>query len=668
MFTLARPTPGTGRPATPRQRHITLLLTALVTAMSTIFWPTTPAHADPSVCTVKQWLNPAKVQDCIKSLPKANETVSECMGIPTPSAPDSGFGGWFASDPKLRSGTVGMYSSFGYSGYSYPVYNPGCASSSSPIPSDTTSTTTIANGELMVATGIVGAADAFRERAYEPDTMWGWSDRLVKTATKAVYEKVFSIFGAITVGIVGLYLIWRSRQANMNDAMTTAGWAVLVMVIVTAVAAWPLLSAHLADNTLVASLGVIHSAVGPQPKNVPTNECPSAWNTGRPPGVPYNPDACKDRRPAHLRASDTATEAILYNNWLRGTLGSATSLTAKKYGLGLYQSSSLSWDEAKDIKKHPSKRATIYKQKAEDFQRIAQQIKAEDPDAYDYLQGKNGSARIGAGLIAIIAAVAFSFFDIAASLLIILGFLIFRWAVVAIPIIGTIAILRPASAGFKRLINIVVAAIFNIVIFGAGASIYLFAVDIIMNTSTLPGWLQVTLVWLCGVVGWLLLRPYRRITQLGGKSSVAELVTIGSWHRRLFSDIRSATIGAGAAAAVNEIEDRKTTVTSTTVDNTGDGTVPTTASAEEAAQAAQAEPPNAADAGRPGSASVEQTRYEESGSSEDRVWVPASQRYEGGDGYELDDLVRESDARITADANQIDREMSTYQPSSRTHH
>ena len=45
-----------------------------------------------------------------------------------------------------------------------------------------------------------------------------------------------------------------------------------------------------------------------------------------------------------------------------------------------------------------------------------------------------------------------------------------------------------------------------------------------MNTSTLPGWLQVVLVWLVGVVGWLLLRPYRRITQLGGKDHTRNLV------------------------------------------------------------------------------------------------------------------------------------------------
>jgi hypothetical protein len=61
-----------------------------------------------------------------------------------------------------------------------------------------------------------------------------------------------------------------------------------------------------------------------------------------------------------------------------------------------------------------------------------------------------------------------------------------------------------------------------------------------MNTASLPGWLQVVLVWLCGVVGWLLLRPYRRITQLGGKDGTAAIVTAGGWHRRFFRDMREA--------------------------------------------------------------------------------------------------------------------------------
>jgi hypothetical protein len=41
-------------------------------------------------------------------------------------------------------------------------------------------------------------------------------------------------------------------------------------------------------------------------------------------------------------------------------------------------------------------------------------------------------------------------------------------------------------------------------------------------------------------VGWLLLRPYRRITQLGGKDGTRAIASAGRWHRRFFRDMREA--------------------------------------------------------------------------------------------------------------------------------
>jgi hypothetical protein len=192
------------------------------------------------------------------------------------------------------------------------------------------------------------------------------------------------------------------------------------------------------------------------------------------------------------------------------------------------------------MRDNPQTRDGVLNRKKAQWEKVAEQVKQEDPEAYEYLQGVNGMERIGAGFIAVLASIMFAMFDLTASLLVLLGFLIFRWAVIAAPILGTIGLLRPASSGIRRLGNAVVAAIFNIAIFGTGAAIYLFAVDLIMNTASLPGWLQVVLVWLCGVVGWLLLRPYRRITQLGGKDSAAAIASAGSWHRRFFRDMREA--------------------------------------------------------------------------------------------------------------------------------
>ncbi|MBQ1072435.1 MFS transporter [Micromonospora sp. C31] len=520
-------------------RLAAFLLAVGVLAGATIGWPAVgataaapaplTAQANAGLCTTPEWQ--ADFRACVAKLKEVADSEVKCRNAPTPGTPDSGLAGWFASRPDSAKqlGPKGLYSDYGYAGYSYSTYDVDSGCATAVLHPDYKFTNTVANGEFMIATAIVGASNALRERAWDPGSMWGWADPLVDQATKAVYQKVFSVFGIVTLCVVGLYLLWRSRQSDMSNAMTTAGWALLVMVAVTALAAWPVKSANIADGTLVTTLGVVHDAVGPATKDIPADKC----------ALP-NPNACIDKRPPAVRASDTATEAMLYRNWLRGVLGSADSETAKKYGPALYDAKSLSWDEAAKLRSNPATREATIKAKQQQWARVAQQIETEDPEAYEYLQGVRDMDRVGAGFIAVLAAVLFAMFDLTASLLVLLGFLIFRWAVIAAPILGTVGLMRPASAGLRRLANAVVAAVFNIAIFGTGAAIYLFAVDLIMSTPTLPGWLQVVLVWLCGVVGWLLLRPYRRITQLGGKDSSEAVSSAGSWHRRFFRDMRTA--------------------------------------------------------------------------------------------------------------------------------
>ncbi|MEU1585948.1 MFS transporter [Micromonospora sp. NPDC005710] len=520
-------------------RIASFLLALGVLAGATLTWPLIgaaaaaaappAAQARADLCTTAEWQ--ADFRACVAKLKQIGEGEIECRKPPVPSAPDSGLAGWFASRPDSSKlpGPKGIYSDYGYGGYSFNTYRPDGGCASAVLHPDYKFTTTVANGELMIATAVVGASNALRERAWDPRSMWDWADPLVEKATKAVYQKVFSVFGIVTLCVVGLYLLWRSRQSDMSNAMTTAGWALLVMVAVTALAAWPVKSANIADGTLITSLGVVHDAIGPASRDTPPDQCDDP-----------DPNACKDNRPPAVRASDTATEAMLYRNWLRGVLGSADSETARKYGPALYDAKAFSWEEAEKLRANPGTRGATVKAKQQQWMTIAEQIEIEDPEAYEFLTGSRDMDRIGSGFIAVLAAVLFAMFDLTASVLVLLGFLIFRWAVIAAPILGTIGLLRPASAGLRRLANAVVAAVFNIAIFGTGAAIYLFAVDLIMSTPTLPGWLQVVLVWLCGVVGWLLLRPYRRITQLGGKDSSEAVSSAGSWHRRFFRDMRTA--------------------------------------------------------------------------------------------------------------------------------
>src|SRR5258705_1661325 len=194
--------------------------------------------------------------------------------------------------------------------------------------------------------------------------MWGWADPLVQKATQSIYTRVFSVFGLVTLVIVGIYLLWRSRQAQMSAAMTTAGWALLVMVAVTALAKWPVLGADLAGHTLVSSLAVVHDAVGPPKKDIPANLCP--WP---------DPAACRDSRPPAIRASDTAVDTMLYKNWLRGVLGSADSTTAQKYGPALYDARSLTWDEIGEIRLDAATRDSVIQRKSDQWMRVSDQIR-----------------------------------------------------------------------------------------------------------------------------------------------------------------------------------------------------------------------------------------------------------------------------------------------------
>ncbi|GAA2693328.1 MFS transporter [Actinoplanes palleronii] len=519
------------------RRGLALFSALVVMVVASIAWAVAapssasaaPGKAPGGACSVEEW--GGNLDGCLSRLMETVGDKATCENAPTPTTPDSGLAGWFAEMPAAAElpGRKGMYTRYGYAGYSFPTYDQDGGCAAVVTEADSRVESTIANGEFMFATGIIGASNALRERAWDPQSLWSWADSLVEKATVAVYDKVFHVFGVITLAVVGMYLIWRSRQADMGAATTTVGWAILVMVGVTAIAAWPVRSANLADQSLVTSLSVVHDALDPQTKADVDNVCKLD-----------DPAACADNRPPAVRASDTVTETMLYRNWLRGILGSADSETAKKYGFALYRAHSFRWDEAEDIRNNPGTREAAITRKKDQWKAISAQIKTEDPEAYQYLQGTNGMERIGSGFIAALAALMFAMFDLTASILVLLGFLVFRWAVIAAPVLGTVGLLQPASAGIRRLANAVVAAIFNIAIFGTGAAVYLFAVDLIMNTATLPGWLQVVLVWLCGVVGWLLLRPYRRITQLGGKDGAATIASGGSWHRRFFRDMREA--------------------------------------------------------------------------------------------------------------------------------
>lgn len=516
-------------------RFSALVLTVMVTAVTTLF----AASASPASA---EECGPTNPTAC---LPGQLEDRVDCLNSPTPAMPDTGATSFFVSAPDAppddgRAHVVSRYDEYGYAGLQYHTYDLGCGPDGAIAP-DALINTSIANMIFGVSTFLVGLANALREYAYDPDSMWGWTDGLVESASRALYERVFNVLGVVVVIIVGAWLVWSARRGEMSNSATIAGWALLVMVITTAVAAWPLKAATTADKALTGALGVVNAALHPGDT------------------VPCGSRECVDDRTPQRRGSGTVTDIVLYRQWLAGTLGSADSETAEKYGDQLYIASAFTWEEAKrtrsksgDTKevseRKKAERKALIESKQDDWKVVAAKIKEEDPDAYEYLTGRQGTSRIGAAFAALIAAVTALPFDIMASVLILAAFLIIRLAVAFLPAIATVAILRPAAGPLRGLFRTVVAAILNCVIFGMGASVFLLAIELITKTRSLAGWQQILLIWLTGLVLWLLLRPFRRLTQLTGKDPFAQLAGgIGSMHKRVFGDMKQLAFAAGGS-------------------------------------------------------------------------------------------------------------------------
>ncbi|QSB05506.1 hypothetical protein [Natronoglycomyces albus] len=510
----------------------------LLAALAALVVAPTSAGAQSEGCTDYEWHH--NFEDCLDELPTAAE--EPCKVTPVPSSPDSGMAGWFAdtTGPNTDEG-LGYYTRYGYAGYQLPTYGQDCFGQV--MPDGASAANALANLEFNISTAVIGATNSMRQAAWEPESLWGWSHEFMETGSRVVFDQVFSVFGAVTIGVVGLYLLWRSRQADMSVAVTTAGWAVLILVLVTAVARWPVESAGWADRGLTAGLNISQNLIADPAADGCIN-LPGATQREYDEVKDDNPHRCIDTRSTSVKASDMAVGDILHSSWTRAVLGQSPQVTyrmdgsdpeeddngnpvvrssniAYKYGPALYDAQALTWAEAARAQSDPQVRASIIEGKQQQWRDVAAAIEREDPEAYEHLTGARGWERTGTGMLSLLTSLFFALFDLTASILIILGFMIVRFAVIALPIIGTIALLRPANAGFKRLVNAVIAAIINVIVFAVAAVLYLFAANRILGAN-LPDWLQVVLIGLMGVAAWMLLRPYRRLTTLRGGSSAAD--------------------------------------------------------------------------------------------------------------------------------------------------
>lgn len=422
----------------------------------------------------------------------ANALGPDCKDAPRPEAPGRGITGAFVDAPKdLPAGESWqngrpVYSHYAYAGYRWNTYDLGCGADIARNPGAVVGTE-VANWLYEVPKFGVALTNFAIRTAYNP-TFLDVFNPLVLNASEALRRALFDQWVGVFVLLLGATLLWRARALQLSSAATMAVWAVLVMILVAAVAQWPLRAGEITDDVVTSTLGSVNRGIN--------------GSTG---GVD----------PAD-QAAQNLTSAVLFEQWKAGQFGDANSATANKYARAMWESQTLTWAEARTVSEDPDGRGKdLIEDKAKLYEDTAEKIKNEDPDAYAYLQGIRSSDRLGTAFIALFAAAVACPFLLMSSVLILAAYLIVRLAVIFLPAVATLGVAWQFRGMVKGLLNVVAAAVINCIVFGVGCAVAIYGIGILLSpTNGLAQALRLVMVALLTFIMWHLLRPFRRLTTM----------------------------------------------------------------------------------------------------------------------------------------------------------
>ncbi len=430
------------------------------------------------------------------SAPKALPDILGCTNAPTPEVPGRGVVGFFESAPKTPPppgdpfaphSTTSIYEQYGYAGLRWNTYDLGCGPDLARSP-DAAVGTAVANWIITLPKTAVAATGAILSAAFQPDFL-GVFDPLISQVVDTLRRAVFEQWAFVVLAALGLLIVWRARNASLASTAGAIGWALLVMVLVTMVFRWPLVAGHAADETVTTTLGAVTGGLNDKA-----------------------PGAASD---AGTEATAGMHEALLYQSWLGGTFGDANSDVAKKYGPVIFDATALTWSQAAILKADPDQGKKIIDAKEKKFEDAAKQIKAEDPDAYEYLTGRRSDTRVGYAVLAGLATLCAVPFLFVAGLLVLGALIIVRFGVMLFPAFATLGLFPTMRTLVTGIGSTVAAALINAMVFGIGAAVTVLGMGVLLSPTTgAPPWLEVVLMLLLTIVMWVALRPFRRLTQM----------------------------------------------------------------------------------------------------------------------------------------------------------
>lgn len=462
--------------------------------------------------------------------------IDDCKDAPTPDVPGQGVAGFFsnspdkipaAADPFAASPKTTIYEQYGYAGLRWSTYDLGCGPDAMRNP-DAVIGTAFANWVIQPALALTALTGSVTEVAFNP-TFLNVFDPVITRVSSALHENLFATWIPAVLALLGILLIWRANRASLATSAAAVGWALIVVILATALFRWPIPAGHAADLTVTRTLGAAVEKLDGHDEQV-------------------NPGTA---------VASNVVDSIFYEAWLAGTLGSGDSRTAEKYGDDLFRAQALTWAEARLLERDPDAGRELLESKQEAWKDIADKIEEEDPNAYEYLTGQRSDTRVGYAFLALLAAFLSLPFLLVSALLLLGCFIIVRLAVMLFPAFATLGAFPQGRGLITGLGRTVAAAIVNSIVFGIGAGITVSVLGILMAPSGAPAWLGLVLMPLFSFVMWMALKPFRRLTSMvspdddhfrrASDSFNNAGAGIGSRAKDALVTAAAASVGAGAA-------------------------------------------------------------------------------------------------------------------------
>ena len=384
-------------------------------------------------------------------------------------------------DPFAAKPTVSMYEVYGYAGLDWVNHDLGCGPDAV-RDTDASIAGAWANFSWSTLQGAAATSTAMERWTYDPDTLDVF-EPIQRVAAEALGNRVFMSMFGMTLVVVGGYVILRSRSGDVREGVNYAGWALLMLTAAMSCLIYGAKIAPAADSTVLGIVASVNAGVAGTTTDNYSIADASAANTQR---------------------------GILYSTWASGTFGRNSGPAVEKYGPALFRNGALTFDEAKLLSTDPEAAKAIIEKKAGRFRAAAENLKADDPIAYEHLAGKHNMNRVKAASVGWIAFLCVKAYNIVSSVLLLFALVVIRVIVWLLPVLVIAGAYYPARHIILKIGDYGAGSVAAAVMFGCASAVFTgIAGGVLSPTTNTPLELAAFLMFIVTIAGWFVTKPLR---------------------------------------------------------------------------------------------------------------------------------------------------------------